>query len=58
MEIVINNPEDGRRLAAEIGNQLIAEILYQMVLSEPEPDRCKIYEQLIKYMEELCERHM
>lgn len=58
MEIVINNPDDGRRLAADIGNQLIAEILYQMVLSEPEPDRCKIYEQMIKYMEELSEKSM
>ncbi len=58
MEIVINNPDDGRRLAADIGNQLIAEILYQMVLSEPEPDRCKIYEQMINYMEELSEKSM
>ncbi|SHO46848.1 hypothetical protein [Anaerocolumna xylanovorans] len=53
MKIVINNVNDGMRLAADICNQLIAEALYQRVIGEAEPDRYVVYEQLISYIEEL-----
>lgn len=53
MEIQVNNPEDGIRNAENMGNQLIAEVLYQMVVKEEKDDKLKLYLQLIKLLEEL-----
>lgn len=53
MEIIIKNPEDGMRLAADIGNQLIAEVLYQGVIGEAGNDVDVLYEQLLNYIGEL-----
>lgn len=53
MEIIIKNAEDGVGLAADIGSQLIAEVLYQRIIEETGSGRDVLYEQLLNYIGEL-----
>lgn len=50
MKIIIKNPEDGRVLVGKIGNQLIAELLKQVILSKAEEDRTMEYEKIISIL--------
>lgn len=52
MEIIIKNPEDGKRMAESVSNRLIADVLYQAIVREEGQDKLKNYLQLIKYLEE------
>ena len=50
MKIIIKNPEDGRVLVENIGNQLMAELLKQVILSKAEEDRLMEYEKIINIL--------